>query len=96
MTSDHKHPDFANVIRVPRFHQAPQRVQYLGLVDPLPGNVIVYPLIVAGCRRRFARPPPPVHVRDLSARHRALAEAAAALKAMIAVELPCDCEPSSA
>lgn len=95
MTAAHNHPDFANVVRVPHFHQAPRRAQYLGMVDRLPDNVVVYPLIAAGCRRRFARLPAAPPVFDHARFHRDLAEAAAALKAM-ATELPSDCEPAPA
>lgn len=39
------HTDFSNVVRVPRFHQAPQRLQSInmGIVDP--DKVIILPVI---------------------------------------------------
>lgn len=36
--------DFANVVRVPRFHQAPQRIQHVDVAANL-DNVIVLPVI---------------------------------------------------
>jgi hypothetical protein len=64
--SAHEHPDFANVIRVARFHQAPQRIQYL---SHQPANVIVLPVIATkGRSPSFLRG----RARDLveRARHR--------------------------
>lgn len=83
----HDHPDFANVVRVPRFHQdcaaaiVPRDPHHIC-------EVIILPVIRV-CRS----PAPPVF--DHARFHRDLAEAAAALKAM-ATELPSDCEPAPA
>lgn len=59
MTATHAHPDFGNVIRVARFHQAPQRIQYL--IEPGP-NVLVLPLLWPPRKRRrpiIEKPMPP-------------------------------------
>lgn len=39
-TPVHQHPDFANVVRVPRFHQAPQRIQPQLSADHDRSNVV--------------------------------------------------------
>jgi hypothetical protein len=51
---DLRHPDFRNVIRVARFHQARRRIQFL---TDQPANVIVLPLLrhPGGHRRKLLR-----------------------------------------
>jgi hypothetical protein len=60
MTADLDHPDFANVVHVPRFHQAPQRDQAWGTQAD---NVIILPVIRIARETFGLSPRRPVRLR---------------------------------